>query len=267
MVKRISLLITAFVFAFAGTAKAQFFIEEGKVTLAVSGGERVSKTLTVHNTSNDSVSVRAYWEDFQYQAPYDGAKLFMAAGTAPGSASQWIAYSPQEFTLQPFGQQKVEYIVTAPSPMEGGHYGVLFFEKAGDPVRDATGVKIISRVGCLFFIETKDKKKTAALQDIKISSSIVSGTFVDQGDVVLIPQISYYIMDDQGVAVDRGEIKKLYVPPGAAAPWEIPLASSLAAGHYTMVINADLEDGDVLVKEVDFVKDASGSLSMGDVRD
>ena len=267
MIKRTILLTLGLLYAFVGTAKAQFFIEEGKVTLAVSSGERVNKTLTIHNTSTESVPLKVYWEDFQYQAPYDGAKLFLAAGTAPGSASQWISYSPQEFTIPAFGQQKINYMVNVPAKIEGGHYGVLFFERAGDPVRDATGVKIISRVGCLFFIEAKDKKKIASLQDIKISSSIVSGKFVNQGDVVLIPQISYYIMDDQGVAADRGEISKLYIPPGATASWEIPVISGLAAGHYTMVINADLEDGDVVVKEVDFGKDAKGILTIGNVRD
>ncbi|MBF0122832.1 MAG: hypothetical protein HQL21_05430 [Candidatus Omnitrophica bacterium] len=267
MIKRITLLTIGLLCVFVGTAKAQFFIEEGKVVLAVSGGERVSKTLTIHNTTTESLDLKAYWEDFQYQAPYDGAKLFLAAGTATGSASQWISYAPQEFTIPAFGQKKLEYMVTVPPKIEGGHYGVLFFEKAGDPVRDATGVKIVSRVGCLFFIEAKDKKKIASLQDIKISSSIVSGTFENKGNVVSIPQITYYIMDDQGVAVDRGEIKKLYLPPEAIAPWEIPLISGLTAGHYTMVINADLEDGDVVVKEVDFVKDAKGTLTIGNVRD
>jgi len=47
---------------------------------------------------------------------------------------------------------------------------------------------------------------------------------------------------------------------------EISVLAGLAAGHYTMVINADLEDGDVVVKEVDFVKDASGSLLIGNIR-
>lgn len=251
----------------SGTARAQFFIEEGKVTLAVSGGDRISQSLTIHNTSTESIAVKVYWEDFQYQAPYDGAKNFLAAGTAPRSASQWVSYSPQEFTIPAFSQRKVDYIVSVPAQIEGGYYGVLFFEKAGDPVRDATGVKIISRVGCLFFIEAKDKKKNASLQDIKISSSIVSGNFVNQGDVVLIPQITYYIMDDQGVAVDRGEIRKLYIPPGETALWEISPAAELAAGSYTMVINADLEDGDVVVKEVDFVKDSGGNMTIVTTRD
>jgi P pilus assembly chaperone PapD len=265
--KKITFLTWCFLWAFIGTANAQFFIEEGKVVVPISPGERVSKTLLVHNTSNESLTLRAYWEDFQYQAPFDGAKLFLAAGTAPGSASQWITYSPQQFTIPPSGQQKVEYMVTAPATLKGGHYGVLFFEKAGEPIKDATGVKLVSRVGCLFFIEAKDKKKVAALQNIKISSGTVSGDFVNKGDVVLIPQTTYYIMDDQGVVADRGEIKKLYVPPAATASWEIPLIPGLAAGHFTMVINADMEDGDVVVKEVDFVKDAKGKLTIGNMRD
>jgi len=175
VIKRITLLMVGLLCAFVGTARAQLFIEEGKVTLAVSSGERVSKSFLIHNTSADSMPVKVYWEDFQYQPPYDGAKLFLAAGTVPGSASFVDQLFSPRIHSPGFGTQKIDYMINVPDKIEGGHYGVLFFEKAGNPVKDVTGVTIITRVGCLFFIEAKDKKKTAALQDIKISSSIVTG--------------------------------------------------------------------------------------------
>lgn len=254
-------------FALAGTASAQFFLEEGKVVLAVSAGDRINKSLTVHNTTGESVQVKVYWEDFEYQAPYDGNKVFLPAGMGAASASQWFNFSPREFTLPAFGKQVIDYTVSAPQELQGGYYGVLFFEKSNDPLRDGTGVNIVTRVGCLFFFEARDKVKTAAIDGIKISANALSGNFINQGNVVLISKATYYVMDNEGMIADRGEAKALYVPPGATASWEIALPPGLNAGNYTLVLNADLGEGDVVVKEIELMSDGAGGITIGDVRD
>lgn len=246
--------------AFTAPASAQFMIEEGKVVLPVSAGDRVNKTITIHNTTNAEVGVKVYWEDFQYEAPYDGSKSFLPAGTAPGSASQWISYAPKEFKLPAFGKQKIEYTVSVPATIKGGHYGVLFFERSGDPVKDMkTGVTIVTRTGTLFFIEAKDKDKSSALTDFKIGGGKLTGNFVDRGDAVMIPHITYYVMDEAGVAVDRGEVQKLYIPPGATAPFALELPKDLKDGRYSLILNADNEEGDVIVKEIEFTNSAAGA--------
>ena len=103
----ISILLGVF---FPATAKAQLFLEEGKVVLAVAGGDRINKSLTVTNTSKEELRVKVYWEDFQYQPPYDGTKKFFPAGIGPASASKWINHSPQEITLPAFGKQKIRFV-------------------------------------------------------------------------------------------------------------------------------------------------------------
>lgn len=250
-----------------GAAKAQFFLEQGKVSLAVSSGERMTKTFAIHNTTSESVPVRVYWEDFDYQPPYDGSKIFLPAGTGKSSASTWINYSPSEFTIPAFGKQTIDYVVSIPSELDGGHYGVMFFERSGDPIRDATGVQVVTRVGSLFFIEPKDAVKKAAVNDIKTFDEKLTGNFLNQCQVVLIPRMTYYIMDQDGLVSDRGEVKKIYVPPGASAGWELPLSKTLGAGRFTLVLNTDLEGGDAVVKEVDLLKDASGNVSIEQIRD
>lgn len=267
MFKRTILLTLGLLCASMGAARAQLFLDQGKVNLAVSSGERITKSFAVHNTTNESVPVRVYWEDFEYQAPYDGSKVFLPAGTGKASANGWVNYSPQEFTLPPFGKQTIDYVVTVPAGVDGGHYGVMFFERAGDPIRDATGVQIVTRVGSLFFIEPKDLVKKALIDEVKIAEGKLTGNFSNQAQVILIPRMTYYVMDQEGLVVDRGELKKLYVPPGASAAWDITLPASLNAGQFTLVLNADLEGGDVVVKEVDLVKDAAGSLSIANIRD
>jgi hypothetical protein len=244
-------------------AKAQLFLENAKVSLAVSGGEHLNGTMIIHNTSSEQGTIKVYWEDFEYKAPYDGTKNFLPAGTAPGSASQWVSFSPQVFTLPAMGQQTVGYTVTVPSSIQGGHYGVLFFERNSDSVKNGKeDIAIVTRVGCLFFIEPKNKNKKAVLQDIALKPDKLTASFVNQGDVVLIPRTTFYMMQAQGMVLRRGEINNLYVPPKAAAPLEIPLKKQLKPGHYTLVVNSDLDEGDVVVKEIGLAVDASGQLTI-----
>ena len=262
MIQKTAFLTLCTVCIFAGEVKAKLFLEEGKVVLAVSGGDRVNKSITVNNTSVEGSDIRVYWEDFQYKAPYEGTKDFLPSGTLPGSAGSWITFSPQTFTLPAFGKQQLVYTINVPAHTEEGHYGVLFFEKSEPGSPDGSGVKVVTRVGCLFFIEPKDKIKKAVVQDFKLAGQSLTGNFINQGNVILIPRTTYYIMDGEGLVTDRGEIKKLYVPPNASAPFEIVLPKGLKTGQYTLVINADLEEGDVIVKETGLVRDASGRMAI-----
>jgi hypothetical protein len=248
---------------FAGTAKAQFVIENAKVVLAVSGGDRVNNSITIHNPGKEDADVKVYWEDFAYVAPYDGSKKFAPAGTLPGSPSQWVSYTPQEFKIPAFGKQTIDFTVSVPENIKGGHYGVLFFEKT-DAIQSAkTGVKIVFRTGALFFIESKDRVKKAEFQDVKsLDGKKISANFVNQGDVVLVPRTTYYIMDASAYIIDRGEVATFYVPPGGVVPFDQALPVNLKPGTYTFVLNADLEEGDVAVNEVEFVKDAAGNITI-----
>ncbi len=267
MIIRIVFLVLSALGLLTAEARAQLFLENGKVSLAVSGGEHTNGSLLIHNTSSQQADVKVYWEDFEYKAPYDGTKNFLPAGTAPASASQWVTFSPQVFTLPAFGQQRVDYTVSVPSQIQEGHYGVLFFERSSDALMNDKGVTLVTRVGCLFFIEPKDKIKKAALQDIVVKANGLTAVFVNQGNVILIPRTTYYVMQADGLVVMRGESKKLYVPPGVSAPLEIPLKKQLKPGHYTLVVNSDLEEGDVVVKEIGLAVDAAGQLTVENSQD
>jgi hypothetical protein len=267
MIIRIVFLVLCLAVGFTAQAQAQLFLENGKVVLAVSGGDHPNGFLVIHNTSAQQADVKVYWEDFEYKSPYDGTKSFLPAGTAPGSASQWVVFSPQTFSLPAFGQQKIDYTVSVPSSIQEGHYGVLFFEKSSDPLNNGEGVTIVTRVGCLFFIEPKDKVKKAALQDIGLNANSLTANFVNQGNVILIPRTTYYVMQGEGLVLLRGESKKVYVPPGASAPIEVTLKKQLNPGHYTLVVNADLDEGDVVVKEIGLDVDVSGQMMLGKIQE
>jgi len=267
MIARLLLLVFCTAGIFSTQAHAQFFLEQAKETLQVSGGEHKNGTLLIHNTSSESENIRVYWEDFEYKPPYDGTKSFLPAGTAPGSASQWVTFSPQTFSIPPFGQQNIEYSVTTPSQIQEGHYGVLFFERSINASLNHEEVNLVTRIGCLFFIEPMKRDKKAVLQDIGMKTNKITASFVNQGNVVLIPHTTYYVMQEGGLVLNRGDIGKRYVPPQASALLEISLKQKLKQGRYTMVVNADLDEGDVVVKEIGLAVDGSGQITIENVQD
>jgi len=267
MIVRLFLFLVCLVGCLAGEAQAQLFLETGKLVLAVSGGDHLNGTMVIHNTSAVPSDVRVYWEDFQYKPPYDGTKNFLPAGTAPDSASQWINFAPQTFTLPAYGQQTIQYTITVPATMDHGHYGVLFFEKSSEAMTNGEGVTLVARVGCLFFIEPKDKNKKSTLDHVALEGKNVTLDFVNQGNVILIPRTTYYVMSNSGDVLLRGETVKVYVPPGDSGSIRVPLKSNLNPGRYTLVVNSDLDDGDVVVKEIGLNVDNSGQLTIGSAQD
>lgn len=250
------------------SADAQVFIEQGKVNLLVVQGERVSDSVTVHNTTGKTVRARIYWEDFAYQTPYDGAKKFAPAATLKSSLATWVQFSPRYIDLGPFAKAQIKYVIEVPSNARGGYYGVLFVEPQNKDISDTDkGVRIITRVGSLFFVETGDRNKKASLSDASINTGVFKARLTNEGDVILLPQSSYYIMDREGLLADRGELTKYYLPPEKSVDIQLPLAKSLSPGDYTLVLTFDLQDGDVLVKEIELTKNSDYDYKLHSIRD
>ena len=251
----------------AAPAAAQILIEEGKISLPAKPGETIMNSFFVHNTSEQKITVKSYWEDFVYVPPFDGQKKFFPPGSTDRSLSKWANFTPQEFILPPFGKKKIMYSIKVPLAAKGGYYSVLFFEKGEAVLQDKTGVRVVTRVGCLFFLETDDKNKNVRMEQATVDGRILKADFVNSGDVIMIPQGTFDVLGADGLVADRGELTKFFLPPGERTKFDVGLSSALPAGKYTLVVTFDLGEGDTLVKEIDFTKDADASLKLLQVRD
>lgn len=245
-------------------------VDTPKVKLKVKEGESVRGELIVRNPSQDEIRVKVYLEDFLYTAPYDGTKKFFPPGSTEFSPSDWISFSPQEVILPAFGKTKVNYVVKVPTGVSGGYYAVLFFETSLGAIRDAeegANILILGRVGSLFLIDTEDSVKRAEIDEVSSTDNTVKGKFLNQGNTLLISKGSFYVMDDAGRVFDRGKINDIFIFPGDKAPFSLSLSDDIAPGRYILITTFDLEDGDVLVREIDFSKDKRGKLSVLQVRE
>ena len=246
---------------------AQVFLEEGKVKLSVTPGENVAGKLILHNTADEDVNMKVYWEDFVYKPPYDGSKDFLPKGTSEYSAANWVNVNTQTLAFGPFAKRIVSYTVNVPEDIRQGHYGVLFFENEAKQFDGAKGVNVVTRVGCLFFIEPENKSKRVDLKNFQFSGKKLTTSFTNLGNVVVIPDGTFYVINDDGIVFDRGEIKKIYLPSDKTADYSFAFNRDLDPGAYTLVMTIMLEDDDVFVKEIDFEKNYSSGFNIIAIRD
>lgn len=247
---------------------AQLFVEQAKVNLTIKPGETQTGVITIHNTANASQNVRTYWSDFIYKAPYDGAKEFMPVGSTPASAGSWVTFTPAQFDLEPQGKMEVYYTVNPPKELKGGYYGVLFFEtQPGTMKNQGTMINVVTRVGCLFFLESDNKQKKAFIENPTVEQNKLNFKLANQGDVVIIGHPLYYFMSSDGMISDRGELENLYIPPGESAPFSIPVNANVPLGDQILDLTVDLQDGDTAVKEVDLNKASETSIQITKISD
>ncbi len=246
---------------------AQLLLEEGKISRSLKSGETVVGKVKINNTTDREVSVKAYWQDFSYTPPFDGNKKFSQAGTLPTSCAGWVNFFPQNFTLKAYEKKEISYNIKFPAEPKGGYYGVLFFEDVNGQKSEATGLNVVARLGCLFFLETAGTPKHAEVSDITASQNQVSGEFTNKSQIILIPKGIFYMMNNEGVIFDRGEIEALYLPAGEDAPFFITVSDKIPLGTHTLVLTFDLGDGDSIVKEIDFSKKDASSVEILQVRD
>lgn len=251
----------------SSAAYAQVFLEDGKVKLSVAPGENIAGKLVLHNTSDGDVNMRVYWEDFAYQPPYDGSKEFLPKGTSANSAADWVNITTQTLMFGPFAKRTISYTVNVPDDIREGHYGVLFFENEAIQMDGTKGVNIVTRVGCLFFIEPERSVRKVELKGFQFTGSGLTASFTNLGNVIVIPDGTFYVIDQDGNVFDRGEIPKIYLPPDKTTDYSLVLNRDLDPGAYTLVMTVALEDDNVFVREIDFEKSYPSGFNIIEIRD
>lgn len=251
---------------FPAFAHAQFVVEQSRVESVVQPGKSLVDRIVLHNTANNSKNVRIYWQDFEYVAPFDGEKSFMPAGSLSHSLSNWTTLS-RDYATIPAGESiTVNYSIKVPADADGGYYGVLFFEEDDPSQVTSTGVKIVMRVGTLFFLGTNDNRDHADVQNLILKDGKFSGQIINHGNTILFPEGTYYALDQDGWVADRGELKKRYLPAGQSATFEWSLPDTLPVSEYTTILTFDLGYGYSLVREIDFSKKSNGDVVITQIR-
>lgn len=242
-------------------------IDKGKFVTQLSKGETYRASIMIENPLQQEVSVNVYLEDFTYVSPFDGTKKFYPPGSTEVSISDWINFSPQKFTLSPYSRKRFSFRIKPTDNVNSVHCGVLFFESPLGKSNSEMGISIIGKIGSLIFIEPEQSNKKAVFTDITGGLRKIKGNFANTGNTLITAKGTYYIMDTGGMVKTRGKIKELYMLPTNNTFIKMKIPKDLPSQKYTMVMTFNLKEGDVLVKEVDFLFQSSGNIEILEIRD
>lgn len=197
-----AILISLFLFDYCAYA-VKMNIDPPRVNISVNPGEEASGYIAVFNYDEDEpIHVKAYINDLVYLP--DGSNDFLPEGTTPWSVADWLKIGPTEFDIPPQEEVKVRYIAEVPEGIEGGRYGVVFFEMSPslEKLKDKTGAAINIRLGSIFLLTVKGTEKyDAELQDLTVGKPDANGAFEiyctvkNNGNVLIRPNGPIKLID------------------------------------------------------------------------
>jgi hypothetical protein len=240
---------------FVSTAQADKlpFMNQSKIRVVVSPGERAFGEITLDNPTAEAKSMRLYLEDWYYLPGGSGAKEFLPANSTPTSACSWITFSPADVTVPAFGKQRISYSINVPKNATGARFATLFFETLiskgalSDSGRSA-GLDINVRVATLFYVEVKDTIERAAnISNLKIQPSKeakesldVILDFENTGNTDIATSGNFSLMNSEGLVSARGAFNSVYTFPGGKGELLGTWKDKIPAGDYDLVITVDL---------------------------
>jgi P pilus assembly chaperone PapD len=135
-----------------------------RIEVRAQSGETHTNSITVQNSSDEPVRLRAYVEDWNLTE--QGVPLFLPAGTQPRSLAQWIDWAPGDFLLEPGEKEHVRFSIEIPDgTCDGGYYGCLLLESI--PLDRAEGPKrqvfIRGRVACMVYLSVGNPPRGAKI--------------------------------------------------------------------------------------------------------
>ena len=240
---------------FVSTAQAEKlpFMNQSKIRLVASPGERAFGEITLDNPTAEAKSMRLYLEDWYYLSGGTGAKEFLPANSTPASACSWINFSPAEVTVPAFGKQRVSYSVNVPLNASGARFATLFFETLisqgtlSGSGRSA-GLDVNVRVATLFYVEVKGTtERSAKISNLNIQPSKaargsldITLDFENTGNTDITTSGNFSLMNSQGLVSARGAFNSVYTFPGGKGPMLGVWKDKIPPGDYDLVISVDL---------------------------
>ncbi len=131
-------------------------------------GETLTKTLQVTNRLGRTADFMVSVEDFEGSHDISQSVVLQGKGSGRYSAKDWVVPEMDRFTLDHGQMEKFTVTITAPQDADvGDHYASVLVQTTppGDPKPGSGNVKLISRVGSLFFLRVPGETKEAGQLD------------------------------------------------------------------------------------------------------
>jgi len=149
-------------------------------------GEKTEGVSKIINQSNVPLTFQITIQDYiVYDTKGTPVMLSPNSLSQKYSAASWISASPNVFTLGPGQKQTVNYKIEVPAEARpGGHYAAIIYSPVSATSEIATGGRINTQIGSLFYLSIKGNIKEEA-QLLKFEAS----RFYEYGPVTILTRI------------------------------------------------------------------------------
>lgn len=240
-------------------ARNDFVLEPGKVELFLEPGETVVRTVSITNRVSKKVKFKIETEDFVGSRDAQNPVLLLGDKRSPYSFKDALIPEVREFTLD-FGQRiTIPIKVQIPQDAQpGGFYSSVIISNQPDRASglEASGPRVISRLGALFFIRVKGEVKEAGqLEDVRIAGPdklfYQKGPFIFQilfnntGTVHLVPYGKINITNFAGSLLATLPVDGYFALPDSLRYREVSWYSDFLFGRYkaTVELNRGYKNG------------------------
>jgi P pilus assembly chaperone PapD len=246
--KSIFKLVAAFFLLLqAQSAHASFNISKMSETLVLAPGSKITKTLSVSNSSNEPVYISSSVMDWAVTTK--GESEYKQPNTLSNSCASWIQLNPSNFAIGPKQTVLVRYSIDVPSNIDREKRAILFFKSRPVPTKAKGGsmtLNISLRMGCK--IKIQPKQATAVIpkgqivdMEIPEKSDKVKVLVKNASTISLKFKGTIEAVDKEGRVVRKGQLlpESATVFPESTRELSAAWSEPLPAGEYVFKVAID----------------------------
>jgi uncharacterized membrane protein len=238
----------------AQTGQAGLSIAPPNTDLTVSGGEQVTRTLSVSNEGTASVSVTMSANNFTASGEEGGAS-YLPSGS--GGLSDWMTLSPRAFDLAGGASRDVTVIIDVPSNASaGGHYASVFAYTAASGEVSGSGAAVTTAIAANFLLNVSGNViESASIAEFSTPRSRLNAgedvaftvRITNSGNTHVTPT-GVVELFRKGVKVDELTLNENggAVLPNSTREFTVSSDQALLAGAYSATATVSYGSGEVL---------------------
>ncbi len=242
-----------------------FSLGPGKIELWMNPGEKLTKELLITSRIDKITKFKIELEDFEGSKDPERAVVLLGEKRGPYSLRDYLYPEVTEFTLEYGEKMTLPIEISIPKDAKSGAlYGVVLIasesistgELEKKKTEATSEVKIISRLGTLFFVrikgETGETIESGFLKDFKIEKNFYEKgpisfelLFENNGNVYLVPYGIIEIKNFLRTKVSEIELNPWFVMPNSLRLRDIQW-KKLMFGRYTANIKVNRGYQDII---------------------
>ncbi len=165
---------------FTGPAGGDFVLGPGKSELWMDPGQKITKEIYITNRIGKTMDFKIEIEDFRGSTDPERTVVLLGKERGPYSLKDYLHPEVSRFTLNHGERIILQVEISIPQDAEpGGLYGAVLItaeppetEIKGEEEKTASQVRIISRLGTLFFVRVKgDVEAEGFLKDFRLDKN------------------------------------------------------------------------------------------------